>query len=118
VTLTLDLVEEASRGKVLVRVDGLGDGFVTFQDPDPSAAAAALAVTPAGRFVGCAGFSVAAFRLRTPARLARKAWLRVSTERTVKLTLTAEDGSSLSSGETVVAPGASAVASWTREPSR
>ena len=112
VVVTLDPLQEGRRGTVLVRVDPLAEGFVTFNPPDPNGSAAALAVTPAGRFVGCVAFGVAEFRLTTPAVLARHAWLRVTTDRVVRVRVESPDSLRLSVEDGGIQAGASGTIAW------
>lgn len=112
VTVTLDPLEDVRRGEILVRIDPLADAFVTFQPPDPTGSAAALAVTPAGRFVGCVGFAVGGFALRTPASYARHAWLRVASDRPVRVRVQAPDSTRLGAEDPVIGVGASGTLPW------
>jgi len=115
VVVTLDPLEDARKGEMLIRVDPLADAFVTFQPPDPNGSAAALAVTPEGRFVGCVGFSVGSYRLATPGSFARHFWLRVATDRPVRVRLQAPDSTRLGVRDPVLLAGTSATLPWRRE---
>lgn len=112
VTVSLDSLGEDHGGRVLVRVDRIADGFVRFRDPRPDVAAAALAVTPGGRFVGCAGPSRDGLRFSLPARHARKAWMRVSSEHPVRVGVEGPPGQGTLGEPLTIRPGASGVVTW------
>lgn len=76
----------AGPGSVRVRVDGLAEpGLVKFFMPPPTAAAAGMALTPPATFQGCAGVAPTGLELRAPVAPRGKAWVRVSTDRPVRV---------------------------------
>ena len=112
VRIVLDSVPEEAGGRVLIRVDALRDGSIVIRDPDPTAAAVALAVTPAGRFQGCITSGATTVRLQAAAHHLSKAWLRVTADRVTRVRLEHALGSELETVEAVVPPGESGVATW------
>ena len=76
----------AGPGSVRVRVDGLAEpGIVKFFMPPPTAAAAGMALAPPARFQGCATIAAAGIELRAPVAPRAKAWVRVSSDRPVRV---------------------------------
>lgn len=119
---TLDLVihlDRSPKGAVLVRVDPLDeDGVVTFQGtPPPTAAAVAMALTLSGTFQGCVAPAAPGFVLRAPEAPREKAWVRVSSDRPVRVEVRTGEGREVTRVVTglSVDPGASARADWPRE---
>jgi hypothetical protein len=73
-------------GSVRVRVDGLAEpGIVRFFMPPPTATAAGMALAPPARFQGCATIAAAGIELRAPVAPRAKAWVRVSSDRPVRV---------------------------------
>jgi hypothetical protein len=73
-------------GTVRVRVDGLAEpGLVQFFMPPATAAAAGMALTPPASFQGCASIAAAGIELRAPAAPRAKAWVRVTSDRPVRV---------------------------------
>ena len=104
-------------GEVLVRVDPLDEvGAVSFVTaPPPTAGAVSLATTTSGLFQGCFSEAPAGFVLRTPVAPRDKAWLRVSSDRTVSVRVeTGEPGPAAvrASHLLTVEPGSSGRTSW------
>ena len=98
----------AEAGGVRLRVDGLGQGgIVNFGEPTPTAAGMTLDV-PA-RYHGCAALAPVGLELRAPFPPRGKAWVRVSTDRPVRLHLRAGERAS---APVLTRPGKSALASW------
>ena len=83
--VVLDSVPDGP-GSVLVRVDALDEpGLVTFFMPPPTAAAAGMALQPPATFQGCAAVEPLGLELRAPEAPRSKAWIRVSTDRPVRV---------------------------------
>ena len=109
---------------LLVRVDPLAEpGAVLFEPDVPrTAAAVALTLTPEAVFQGCVGERPSGFDLRLPRVPRDRIWLRVSSDRSVAVTLTASPPAPGGTAEPVrsvsrsarllVEPGASGRASW------
>ncbi|HZD03588.1 MAG TPA: hypothetical protein VE173_01685 [Longimicrobiales bacterium] len=104
-------------GRLLVRVDSLGQGgaFRFDTPPPPTAAVAAVTLAPDAPFKGCFDPSPAGFRFRARAAPRRKVWVRVAADRPVRTTL--ETGSpgqaaAQAAAALLVVPGASARTSW------
>jgi hypothetical protein len=73
-------------GSVRVRVDGLAEpGLVRFVLPPATATAAGMALAPPVRFQGCATVAAAGIELRAPFAPRAKAWVRVSSDRPVRV---------------------------------
>ena len=103
-------------GSVRLRVDGLAEpGIVRFFQPPATAAAAAMALTPLPSFQGCAPVAATGLQLRAPRAPHGKAWVRVSTDRTVRLRVTILGGRPTTQ-PALVDPGASGVARWSAAP--
>lgn len=97
-------------GSLLIRVDGLADpGVVAFSLPPMTAAAAAMALTAAPRFQGCAAMAAEGIELRAPVAPLGKAWVRVSTDRPVRVRAIA---AGRSAEALVVLPGSSGTVAW------
>lgn len=97
-------------GSVRVRVDPLAEpGVVTFTDAPPTAVAAAMALAPPPLFQGCAAAAPTGMELRAPAAPRGRAWVRISSDRPVRVRVVA---GATSGGPAVVAPGASATVDW------
>lgn len=85
VVVALDSVP-AGPGSVRVRVDGLADpGLVAFFMPPPTAASAAMTLQPPPTFQGCVAVAPAGFELQAPSAPRAKAWVRVSSDRPVRV---------------------------------
>ena len=83
--VTLDSVPPGP-GSVRIRVDGLAEpGLVKFFMPPPTAAAAGMALQPPATFGGCAAVAPAGLGLHAPWAPRAKAWVRVSTDRPVRV---------------------------------
>jgi len=112
----VDSIPRGGGGEALIRVDYLGAGHVSFEaPPPPTAAAVSAAFTLTGIFHGCFAEAPAAIFIRTPAAPRKKAWLRISSDRTVGVRVeTGAPGprSTVVSDWIVVAPGDSGRGSW------
>ena len=103
----------AGPGSVRVRVDGLGEpGLVTFFMPPPTAAAAGMALQPPATFQGCAAVAPAGIELRAPEAPRSKVWVRVSSDRPVRVRPRVPNRSA---ELVVVMPGTSEVVGWREE---
>ena len=100
----------AGPGSVRVRVDALGEpGLVTFFMPPPTAAAAGMALQPPATFQGCAAVAPVGIELRAPEAPRSKVWVRVSTDRPVRVRPRVPNRRA---EPVVVMPGTSAVVGW------
>jgi hypothetical protein len=73
-------------GGVRLRVDGLAEaGLVTFTAPTPASAGAGITVVVPAAYHGCAGPAPHGLELAAPYAPRGKAWVRVSTDRTVRM---------------------------------
>jgi hypothetical protein len=108
--ITVDSVPPGP-GVVLVRVDPLSEpGVVTFSAPPPTAAAAGMALAPPPRFQGCAAIAPGGLELRAALAPRAKAWVRVSSDRVVRVR--AVVGGRASDAPALVAPGSSGTVGW------
>jgi hypothetical protein len=98
-------------GTVRVRVDALADpGIVNFFMPPPTAGAAGMALAPPATFQGCASVAPVGFELRAPVAPRAKAWVRVSSDRPVRVRpRVAGRGSQ---APLVITPGTSGIVGW------
>lgn len=97
-------------GRVLVRVDGLAEaGLVRFLLPPAAAAAVGMTLQPPPSFHGCGALGPVGFELRAPSAPRAKAWVRVSSDRPVRVRPRV---AGRASEPVLVAPGASAVVEW------
>ncbi len=100
----------AGPGGVRLRVDGLAQpGLVHFTAPPPTAAAAGMTLDVPARYHGCAAGAPFGFELRAPHPPGSKAWVRVSTDRVVRLRVHA---GAHAADPVVAAPGESALGAW------
>lgn len=107
--VVLDSVPSGA-GSVRLRVDGLAQpGIVNFFLPPPTAAAAGMALQPPETFAGCAATAPAGLELRAPRAPRGKAWVRVSTDRPVRVHPLA---AGRRAAPAVVSPGESAIVGW------
>lgn len=111
--VVLDSVPDGP-GSVRVRVDGLAEpGVIAFFMPPPTAAAAGMALAPPASFTGCAAIAAAGLELHAPAAPRAKAWVRVSSDRPVRVR------SRVAGRRTgpllVIKPGSSGMVSWEGE---
>ncbi len=98
-------------GSVRVRVDGLAEpGVVAFFMPPPTAAAAGMTLQPPPTFQGCAAAAPAGFELHAPAAPRAKAWVRVSSDRPVRVRPRAA-GRAIAK-PLLLTPGTSGVVGW------
>lgn len=110
--VVLDAVPEGP-GSVLVRVDPLAEpGLVEFFMPPPTAAAAGMALQPPATFQGCAAVAPVGIELRAPEAPRSKAWIRVSTDRAVRVRPRVPNRRV---EPVVIVPGTSEVVSWDAE---
>lgn len=106
-------------GRVLVRVDGLGEkGVVRFRgSPPPATAAVGVALTTAEVFQGCVSRAPTGFVLEASHAPVGKAWVRVSAARPVRVRIEGASGEGGWSDAPldeplVVAPGESGWTAW------
>lgn len=111
--VVFDSVPGAQSGGVRLRVDPLGEAeFVRFAQRTPTAAAAGMTLRVPARYHGCAGTAPWGLELRAPFPPRGKAWVRVATDRPVRLHVRV-GGRTLAPALT--RPGSSALHAWDRE---
>ena len=109
VVLVFDALPRGSGG-LRLRVDGLAEpGLVAFEAPRPGAAAAGLSLEAPARYHGCAAAASRGIELRAPVPPRAKAWLRVSTDRPVRVRVS---DAQRRLGPVVVNAGGSALVPW------
>jgi hypothetical protein len=109
VVIVFDSLPRASGG-VRVRVDSLAEGgMVSFLAPHPGSAAAGMALATPPRYGGCAALAPHGLQLSASHPPRGKAWVRVSTDRPVRLRVA---GGGRTLAPVLVTPGASALAPW------
>jgi len=101
----------AGPGSVRVRVDGLAEsGVVQFFMPPLTAAAAGMALAPPATFRGCAALAPAGLELRAPVAPRAKAWVRVSSDRAVRVR--PRVAGRRSDAPVLITPGTSGIVGW------
>jgi hypothetical protein len=109
VVVVFDSLPRGSGG-VRVRVDSLAEGgMVSFLAPRPGSAAAGMALATPPRYGGCAALAPHGLQLSAARAPRGKAWVRISTDRPVRLRVA---GGEQTLAAVVVTPGASALAPW------
>jgi hypothetical protein len=112
VVVVFDSLPRGSGG-VRVRVDSLAEGgMVSFLAPRPGSAAAGMALATPPRYDGCAALAPDGLQLSASHAPRRKAWVRISTDRPVRLRVA---GGRQTLPPLVVTPGASALAPWSTQ---
>jgi hypothetical protein len=97
-------------GGLRLRVDRLAEpGMVSFAAPKPGSAAAGMSLQVPARYHGCAAMSPHGLELRSPYPPREKAWVRVSTDRPVRLRIA---GGERTIGPLITRPGESALVPW------
>jgi hypothetical protein len=97
-------------GGLRLRVDALAEaGMVTFAAPRPGSAAAGMSLQVPARYHGCAAMAPDGLELRASYPPREKAWVRVSTDRPVRLRIAGGDRTLTPS---VTRPGESALVRW------
>jgi hypothetical protein len=100
-------------GGLRLRVDGLAEpGMITFAAPRPGSAAAGMTLTVPARYHGCAAMAPDGLQLGASYPPREKAWVRVSTDRPVRLRIA---GGERTLGPLITRPGESLLARWDGE---
>lgn len=107
-----DSVGEGLRGRILIRVDSLVHSFVAMRGATSADAAVGIATTPAARFQGCVVYGAAETRMLIGAANLEKAWLRIGSDRPVRVRMESVYGPAIEADEVEVPPGDSGVFTW------